>query len=657
MLRSLAAALLLLAAPSAAFADPADDWKVCAATDADRAIVACTALIGGNLTAIDLADAFYNRGNAYYAKGAYDRAIVDYDSAIRSNPNYAAAFNNRGNAYNNKGDANRAIADYDAAIRLNPNDADSLYNRGNAYYAKGDPDRAIVDYEAAIRLNPNYAFAFVGRGNIYDDEGQHDRAIADYDAAIRLDPNLASAFYNRGVAYNATGNPDRAIIDYDAAIRLSPNYASAFVGRGNVYDDKGQHDRALGDYDAAIRLDPTFASAFYNRGIAYSAKGNPDRAIADYDDAIRLNPNYAHAFNGRGSAYTAKGDFARAISDYDTAIRIDPKFAQPWANRGIAEWRDGAGDGVAAISDIEHALSLNPNLAYARAKLEEIKNRRSAVLARGLPVIPGRRVALVIGNSAYDRLQKLPNAVGDADAVAKALGKSGYQVTYVHDLSTKDLKTAIDTFRDQTAPRSETALVWYVGHGESIQIREGARSTRGQSEMAAVKTDNFILGVDYAPGSDVGQTGVTVGELINAALPAGSLRVVIIDACRGEHPQATTDATRGGFAGTDKPRPPSEGITPDDQNLYVVYSTAPGMTASDGPEHGHSPFTQSFLRLVADGKMTRDVRIFFGLLKFDMVDMSRKQTIPEQVPQIYDPDFGLDDAPLAPANQPKQGAS
>jgi Flp pilus assembly protein TadD len=131
-----------------------------------------------------------------------------------------------------KGQPDRAIADFDQAIRLNPNFADAFYNRGNAYGRKGQPDRAIADFDQAIRLNPNYSEAFKDRGNAYDDKGQFDRALQDYDQAIRLNPNLALAFYDRGLAYFSKGQYDRAIADYDQAIRLDPKYAAAFINRG-----------------------------------------------------------------------------------------------------------------------------------------------------------------------------------------------------------------------------------------------------------------------------------------------------------------------------------------------------------------------------------------------------------------------------------------
>ena len=66
----------------------------------------------------------------------YPAAILDYDEAIRLDPNDALAYYNRGY---DKGELRRyaaAIADYDEAIRLDPNDAHAYFNRG---YAKAQP--------------------------------------------------------------------------------------------------------------------------------------------------------------------------------------------------------------------------------------------------------------------------------------------------------------------------------------------------------------------------------------------------------------------------------------------------------------------------------------------------------------------------------------
>ena len=90
------------------------DQQRCFARDPDLSISGCTAIIqSGNETQQNLAVAFFNRGNAYLeGKGQPDRAIQDFDQAIRLNPNYAEAFKGRGFAYSNKGQPDRARASY-----------------------------------------------------------------------------------------------------------------------------------------------------------------------------------------------------------------------------------------------------------------------------------------------------------------------------------------------------------------------------------------------------------------------------------------------------------------------------------------------------------------------------------------------------------------
>ena len=173
-----------------------------------------------------------------------------------SNENLAGGFNNRGNAYADKKDYDRAIQDYNEAIRLNQRNASALYNRGNAYANKQDYDRAIQDYNEAIRLNPNYANAFNSRGFAYANKQDYDRAIQDFNEAIRLDPKNASAFNNRGNAYRNKQDYDRAIQDFNDAIRLDPKNISAYLSKGYTLVIVGRFNEAQQSFSKYIELDP-----------------------------------------------------------------------------------------------------------------------------------------------------------------------------------------------------------------------------------------------------------------------------------------------------------------------------------------------------------------------------------------------------------------
>ena len=100
----------------------------------------------------------------------------------------------------------RAIADYDEAIRIDPNNGLSYLDRGFAWSAKKDVDRAIADYDEAIRRYPTYAEAFDQRGHAWQTKGNLDRAIADFGETIKIDPQHIDALNSRGRAYFYKGD-------------------------------------------------------------------------------------------------------------------------------------------------------------------------------------------------------------------------------------------------------------------------------------------------------------------------------------------------------------------------------------------------------------------------------------------------------------------
>ena len=147
---ALGALLLLVGSALGASQKDRDD---CLKASGDTAIAARTHLINdGSESVHNRAVAYYNRGSEYDGKRDLDRAMADYDQAIRLDPKYAHAYNNRGIAWLGKKDNDRAMADYDQAIRLDPKLSSAYYNRGLVWKAKGDKARAIADFTEAQRL-------------------------------------------------------------------------------------------------------------------------------------------------------------------------------------------------------------------------------------------------------------------------------------------------------------------------------------------------------------------------------------------------------------------------------------------------------------------------------------------------------------------------
>jgi len=610
------AALVVMVTAVGASGATRSEWKACQEGEPDARIAACTLIIGERgISRADRGSAYASRGGAYSRKNDRNLATADY---------------------------NRAITEFDAAIRLNPEDALTFFNRGAVHFNKGDYERAIADYDVAIRLKPKYADAYKDRADAHAAKGDHERAIPDFDEAIRLDPKNADAYFNRGQSYVFKGSYDRAIADFDAAIRLNPRNHSAYFGRAQAYGMKDDDDRTITDFEAARLIDPDgmFGShyalrAYIRRGEARAAKGNHDQAISDYDAAIRLGPNtirfgdwdFGRAYTARGDAFVAKRDYDRAIADYDIAIKLDPEAALVFNSRGVAIERKG--DRARAIADYRHALSLPERVFVVFAGGErsntvrhdnrEAHSRVRANLSRlGVPqtvpsraapsaVASARRIALVIGNSAYAHATRLPNPPNDAQALAAALRRLGFTVTEAPDLDYAGFRAALKSFGDD-ALTADWAIAYYAGHGIEIG---GA---------------NYLIPVDarLARDTHIADETVPLDDIVKKTQGARALRVVILDACRDNpfKPRMTWSAPQARSTTRGLARPTDMGST------LVVFAAQEGQVADDGSGQ-HSPFTAAMLAHL------ETPRLEVGFLLRRVTADVRRRTGDKQIPTIY----------------------
>jgi tetratricopeptide (TPR) repeat protein len=138
-------------------------------------------------------------GLAARSRGDFGAAVKFYTQAIDtgslSGANLAVVLASRGVAYDMTGEIDRAIDDFDTAIRLSPELGTTYIYRGLAWAKKRDFNRAIVDFTEAIRRDPSHAvMALNNLGNVDEEIGEYDRAIENYGRAIELDPDYVPAY-------------------------------------------------------------------------------------------------------------------------------------------------------------------------------------------------------------------------------------------------------------------------------------------------------------------------------------------------------------------------------------------------------------------------------------------------------------------------------
>jgi hypothetical protein len=180
-----------------------------------------------------------------------------------------------------------------------------------------------------------------------------------------------------------------------------------------------------------------------------------------------------------------------------------------------------------------------------------------------------KRYALVLGNSNYSSLPKLPNALNDAREITQSLKSAGFQVFTHENLDLAGMQNAIRVFGGQLG-KNDVALVYYAGHG--VQVK-------GKNYLIPVK-ENIKKSFEVpASAIDIDLVLATLENIKN------DLNIVILDACRSPFPGEARGTNRG-LATIEAAK-----------GTFIAFATAPGKEALDG-SGSNSPYTKHLSKLI-----------------------------------------------------------
>src|SRR6266567_5626173 len=245
----------------------------------------------------------------------------------------------------------------------------------------------------------------------------------------------------------------------------------------------------------------------------------------------------------------------------------------------------------------------------------------SSIWLLSQPAYAEKRVALVIGNSTYQRVAPLSNPARDADATSEMFKSAGFSVvTFKHDLGVNEMRRALRDFSDDVRD-ADVAIVYYAGHGMEI---DGI---------------NYLIPVDATLERDIDafDEAIPLDRVLMVTEPAKQLRLVILDACRdnpfGKNMKHTV-ASRAVGRGLAK-------VEPASPNTLIAFAAKAGSTAGDGDDK-NSPFTAALLKYLPRPGL--DLRKAFGFVRDDVLKVTHNR----QEPFIYG-SLGGDDVALVPA--------
>ena len=220
--------------------------------------------------------------------------------------------------------------------------------------------------------------------------------------------------------------------------------------------------------------------------------------------------------------------------------------------------------------------------------------------------VPGKRLALVIGNANYSPLMPIATASYEERVMADALKADGFEVTSVSDAKFPEF------------PRQQAAVfLGKIRPGDVVFLYYSGYAVKGQEDE-----DDYLLPVNYNPGSDVGQgTFSLTGLLQNLADKKPGLVMLMVEGPR----KLGMPVTGASLLGLIEPN-----LREGGDNIIFAMSASKGETVDALPAPQTSRFTKAVVQRLGDaGLPAREV---FDRAKNDVV----RETGGKQIPFVDD---------------------
>jgi uncharacterized caspase-like protein len=226
-----------------------------------------------------------------------------------------------------------------------------------------------------------------------------------------------------------------------------------------------------------------------------------------------------------------------------------------------------------------------------------------------------KRVALILGNSAYEHSTPLRNPVNDANALSKAFSRLDFKVIQGVDQTKLEMDNQIQLF-SENLKGTELAVFFYAGHGIQLNFK------------------NHLVPVDFNPQVDTNLISqlISLDNILHELEKKKCVSIIFLDACR-DNPLAnklSANLSSGRSLLIDEKR----GVKVVGQGLaevegkagtLIAYATQPGNVASDG-DGKNSPFTEGLLKYIEQPGL--EIRDMLSYVRVRVIKKTAEKQIP-----------------------------
>lgn len=393
---------------------------------------------------------------------------------------------------------------------------------------------------------------------------------------------------------------------YQEIARMGPNTRLTILGRSgawlNVALASGRTGWAHSRYIASLPVNTPIVSPPVTTPPIVTPPAAAKRTIspprtAVVGDLTRSGDSFLSLRTGAGSnfqeiARLLEGTEVQMLAQQDAWVEIE-------ISNGMRGWAHGS------YLKAPDQKVVQPDIPVFGPENDPVKPDDLNDLVANLP--DGKRVALVIGNSAYEHTTALENPKNDAADLTATLKRLGFTVLLGLDQSKVDMDNTVRSFV-QNISGADVALFFYAGHAMQVDGK------------------NYLVPIDakFEDSTAIDFETVELGTILNYMNAPGRLSIALLDACR-DNPLSrrfyrSLGQSRQSFAARGLAAPEAGG-----GNVLIGFATAPGDVALDG-DTDNSPFTTALLNHIETPGL--EIEIMMKRVKAEVFALTRGEQSP-----------------------------
>merc|ERR1719217_1971668 len=245
------------------------------------------------------ADEHKLKANDLYKKRKFEDAIVEYDLAIKEEPNDATY-------HNNKAAVLLEMAKYEECLKV---------------------CQDVIDNKMDMNMNlsggcnsEKLAKIYCRMASCYTKQKLFEKAIEMYNKALVED--------NNKTVRNGLRECERLKEQHEKESYLDPVKAEEHREKGNEYFKAQKWVEAKQEYDEGIRRNPKDAKLYSNRAACLNKLGAAPDSLKDLDECLKLDPTFVRAYARKGQAHALMKEYHKALKAYEAGLKLDPENAE-----------------------------------------------------------------------------------------------------------------------------------------------------------------------------------------------------------------------------------------------------------------------------------------------------------------------------------------